>query len=119
VTIDPIFGLGSKANILAIYSGTSIFRHNNAIALWEEPMRFTRQKKAVRSLKQRMTSIATRRKRLNANIRKKILWRQRSYIVAASIVSWSVTRFTREHHHDKTNTAKPDIMPGFVVYERY
>ncbi|MCG7585457.1 MULTISPECIES: hypothetical protein [Photobacterium] len=50
-------------------------------------MRFSRQKKAVKSLKQRMTSIATRRKRLNANIRKKILWRQRSYVVAASIVS--------------------------------
>ncbi|MCW8328063.1 hypothetical protein MD588_04510 [Photobacterium sp. SDRW27] len=50
-------------------------------------MRFSRQKKAIKSIKQRMTSIATRRKRLNANLRKKILWRQRSYIVAANIVS--------------------------------
>ncbi|GAL06742.1 hypothetical protein ACFFLZ_20265 [Photobacterium aphoticum] len=34
--------------------------------------------------RKRMTSTATRRKRLHANIRKKILWRQRSYLVACS-----------------------------------
>lgn len=48
-------------------------------------MRFSKQKKAMNNIKKRMTSIATRRKRHNANIRKKILWRQRSYIVAAGI----------------------------------
>ncbi|WP_299015820.1 hypothetical protein [uncultured Photobacterium sp.] len=41
----------------------------------------------MKNLKKRMTSIATRRKRLHNNIRKKILWRQRSYIVAASIAN--------------------------------
>ena len=39
------------------------------------------KKKAISKMRQRMASAATRRKRLNANIRKKILWRQRSYII--------------------------------------
>lgn len=47
-------------------------------------MRFSKQKKAVKSLKKRMTSIATRRKRMHANTRKKVLWRQRSYVVATT-----------------------------------
>ncbi|WP_156136202.1 hypothetical protein [Photobacterium gaetbulicola] len=39
------------------------------------------KKKALSNMRKRMASAATRRKRLNANIRKKILWRQRSYVI--------------------------------------
>lgn len=41
-------------------------------------------KKTINTMRKRMASSATRRKRLNANIRKKILWRQRSYIINSS-----------------------------------
>ncbi|MCQ1057051.1 hypothetical protein ACQKPX_08780 [Photobacterium sp. DNB23_23_1] len=46
-------------------------------------MRFS-NKKISNNMRMRIASAATRRKRLNANTRKKILWRQRSYIINSS-----------------------------------
>ena len=43
------------------------------------------KKKAISKMRKRMASAATRRKRLNANIRKKILWRQRSYVINSAV----------------------------------
>ncbi|MGF1760383.1 hypothetical protein L4D76_21135 [Photobacterium sagamiensis] len=50
-------------------------------------MRFSKQHSAIKRLRQRLTSAATRRKRLSINTHRKTLWRQRTYIVAANIAS--------------------------------
>ena len=43
------------------------------------------KKKTIGKMRKRMASAATRRKRLSANIRKKILWRQRSYVITSTV----------------------------------
>ena len=42
-------------------------------------MKLFKRKSASTAFNKRMTSAATRRKRLSINIRRKILWRQRSF----------------------------------------
>ncbi|WP_181314649.1 hypothetical protein [Photobacterium phosphoreum] len=47
-------------------------------------MKLTQLRSRTQHIAKRLTSAATRRKRLSSNIRKKILWRQRSYILSAT-----------------------------------
>ena len=42
-------------------------------------MKLFKRKSASPTFQKNMTSAATRRKRLSVNVRRKILWRQRSY----------------------------------------
>ena len=47
-------------------------------------MKLIKLKSKTQHIAKRLTSAATRRKRLSSNIRKKILWRQRSCILTAA-----------------------------------
>ncbi|WP_164838133.1 MULTISPECIES: hypothetical protein [Photobacterium] len=47
-------------------------------------MKFTKLKSKTQYIAKHMTSAATRRKRLSSNLRKKILWRQRSCILTTT-----------------------------------
>ncbi|WP_173425431.1 hypothetical protein [Photobacterium kishitanii] len=47
-------------------------------------MKLTKLKSKTQHIAKRITSAATRRKRLSSNIRKKILWRQRSCILTST-----------------------------------
>ncbi|SMY14789.1 hypothetical protein [Photobacterium aquimaris] len=47
-------------------------------------MKLTKLKSKTQHIAKRITSAATRRKRLSSNVRKKILWRQRSCILTAT-----------------------------------
>ncbi|MGF1691249.1 hypothetical protein [Photobacterium kagoshimensis] len=42
-------------------------------------MKLFKRKSANSALQKKITSAATRRKRLSINVRRKVLWRQRSY----------------------------------------
>ncbi|MGF1870326.1 hypothetical protein [Photobacterium indicum] len=50
-------------------------------------MRISKQKTMANNFKKHMTSAATRRKRLSVNIRRKVLWRQRTYVLSAILTS--------------------------------
>jgi hypothetical protein len=50
-------------------------------------MRISKQKSTANNFKKHMTSAATRRKRLSVNVRRKILWRQRTYVLSAILAS--------------------------------
>ncbi|WP_181317429.1 hypothetical protein [Photobacterium aquimaris] len=47
-------------------------------------MKVTKLKSKTQHIAKRITSAATRRKRLSSNVRKKILWRQRSCMLSAT-----------------------------------
>ncbi|SJZ32005.1 hypothetical protein [Photobacterium toruni] len=47
-------------------------------------MKLIKLKSRTQHIAKNITSAATRRKRLSSNIRKKILWRQRTYILAVT-----------------------------------